>query len=134
MEISEDLLSLFNARLEERDDSYVIEVPKREVTLGDVRDGERYRVALLSTERTAERDVTPELEQRTSKQPVEKGEQRTVEIVDIGEQGDGIARVERGFVIIVPDTEMNELVSVEITDVRDTVGFAEVVERKRYYE
>jgi predicted RNA-binding protein with TRAM domain len=66
--------------------------------------------------------------------PVEEGETRRVEIEDIGEQGDGITRVERGFVVIVPDTEQGERVAVEITDVRDTVAFAEVVERLSYYE
>jgi len=66
--------------------------------------------------------------------PVEEGETRRVEIEDIGEQGDGITRVERGFVVIVPDTEQGERVTVEITDVRDTVAFAEVVERLSYYE
>jgi len=66
--------------------------------------------------------------------PVEEGENRRVEIEDIGEQGDGITRVERGFVVIVPDTEQGERVAVEITDVRDNVAFAEVVERLSYYE
>ena len=66
--------------------------------------------------------------------PVEEGESRRVEIEDIGEQGDGITRVERGFVVIVPDTEQGERVAVEITDVQDNVAFAEVVERLSYYE
>jgi predicted RNA-binding protein with TRAM domain len=70
----------------------------------------------------------------TSPGPVEEGEERTVEIEDIGEQGDGITRVERGFVVIVPDTEQGERVTVEITDVRENVAFAEVVERRSYYE
>jgi predicted RNA-binding protein with TRAM domain len=68
------------------------------------------------------------------KPPVEEGEQRDVEIEDIGEQGDGISRVDRGFVVIVPDTEQGERVTVQITDVRENVAFAEVVERLSYYE
>ncbi|MFB6141142.1 MAG: TRAM domain-containing protein [Halosimplex sp.] len=66
--------------------------------------------------------------------PVEEDETRRVEIEDLGDQGDGITRVERGFVVIVPDTEQGERVEVEITDVRETVAFAEVVERLSYYE
>ncbi|EJN57658.1 TRAM domain-containing protein [Halogranum salarium B-1] len=66
--------------------------------------------------------------------PVEKGDQRTVDIEDIGEQGDGIARTDRGYVLIVPDTEKGERVTVEVTDVSESVGFADVVERKPYYE
>jgi predicted RNA-binding protein with TRAM domain len=65
---------------------------------------------------------------------VDEGETREVEIEDIGEQGDGITRVERGFVVIVPDTEQGERATVEITDVRENVAFAEVVERLSYYE
>jgi predicted RNA-binding protein with TRAM domain len=53
---------------------------------------------------------------------------------DIGDQGDGITRVERGFVVIVPDTKETERVTIEITDVRENVAFAEVVERVSYYD
>lgn len=48
---------------------------------------------------------------------VEEGERRSVEINDLGEQGDGIASVERGYIIIVPDTEPQERVTVEVTSV-----------------
>jgi len=142
MEISEQLRCLFSANIEEQDKSYVVEVPQQEVHLGDLREGETYRVAVLPSPVTAEADDTdakdtdadtqPERARQTP--PVEEGEQRTVEIEDIGEQGDGITRVERGFVVIVPDTEMGERVTVEITSVSQTVAFAEVVERVSYYE
>jgi len=142
MEISEQLRCLFSANIEEQDESYVVEVPQQEVHLGDLREGETYRVAVLPSSVTAEADDTdakdtgadtqPERTRQTP--PVEEGEQRTVEIEDIGEQGDGITRVERGFVVIVPDTEMGERVTVEITSVSQTVAFAEVVERVSYYE
>ncbi|WP_435158627.1 TRAM domain-containing protein [Haladaptatus sp. DFWS20] len=62
------------------------------------------------------------------------GDHRTVEIESIGEQGDGIARVDRGYVIIVPDTENRDRVTVEINDVTPTIAFAEVVKCKVYYE
>jgi len=142
MEISEQLRCLFSANIENQDESYVVEVPEQEVHLGDLQEGETYRVAILPSPVTAEADDTdakdtdadtqPERARQTP--PVEEGEQRTVEIEDIGEQGDGITRVERGFVVIVPDTEMGERVTVEITSVSQTVAFAEVVERVSYYE
>ncbi|WP_328766624.1 TRAM domain-containing protein [Haloarcula nitratireducens] len=66
--------------------------------------------------------------------PVEEGETRRVEIEDIGEQGDGVARVERGYVVIVPDTELGERVAVEIQTVTENVAFAEVTERISYYD
>lgn len=140
MEVPDSLLCLFSARVEEEDDAYVIEVPAREITEGQVQSGETYRAALLPTDTEANGEVTKP-EERTTKQshvdtgpPVEVGEQRTVDIEDIGDQGDGIARVERGYVIIVPDTETNERVRIEISDVSETVGFGEVVERQDYYE
>jgi len=145
MEISDELRCLFTADVEQQDDTYLIEVPEQEVRLGDLQQGEAYRVAVLPCQSNEEANDTgtgtdtdtkaePERERGRSKPPVEEGEQRTVEIEDIGEQGDGITRVERGFVLIVPDTELGERVTVAITDVRESVAFAEVVERVSYYE
>ncbi|MFC7130183.1 TRAM domain-containing protein [Haloferax chudinovii] len=57
--------------------------------------------------------------------PVAEGDVRTVIIDTLGDQGDGIAKVERGFVIIVPGTEPGDRVEVEVTDVKQTVAFAE---------
>ena len=137
MEISEELRCLFSGKMEERDGSYVIEVPEQEVRLGELQADETYRVAVLpvpATNQTTNTDATPEPQHAPQTPPVEKGEQRTVEIEDIGDQGDGITRVERGFVVIVPDTKQTERVTIEITDVRENVAFAEVVERVSYYE
>jgi predicted RNA-binding protein with TRAM domain len=143
MEIPDQLRCLFTAKLEEREGSFVIDVPEQELELGDIDERQTYRVAILPS--TADDDqTTTERNERTAgagagagggqQPPVEEGEQRTVEIDDIGDKGDGITRVERGFVVIVPDTETGERVTVEITDVRETVAFAEVVERVSYYE
>jgi len=137
MDIPDQLHCLFSATVEERDESYVIEVPEQEVRLDGVQDGETYRVAVLpspSDGDASDTDTESERERGPPKPPVEQGEQRTVEIEDIGDQGDGITRVERGFVVIVPDTEQGERVTVEITDVRENVAFAEVVERVSYDE
>lgn len=133
MDISENLLCLFNSQVVERNGSYVIEVLEREITLGDIQPGQVYRVAVLSpvTEPETERDepaIQRERQHDVPKPPVEEGDTVEVEIEDIGEQGDGIARVERGYVVIVPDTEMGDRVTVEITDVRQNVAFAEVIE------
>lgn len=137
MKISEELECLFSAAIEEQDGSYVIDVPERELQLGDLQEGETYRVALVSspTQSEPEQVETRSQPQREPPEPpVEEGETREVEIEDIGEQGDGITRVERGFVVIVPDTDETERVRIEITDVRRNVAFAEVVERLSYYE
>jgi len=149
MEISDRLRCLFSAEIEESNGSYVVEVPEGELDLGQLRAGETYRVAVLpaatesdgdSAASDSEPDAASEPKQRpdpeydTSGPPVQEGDTRRVEIEDIGEQGDGITRVERGFVVIVPDTDQGERVVIEITDVAETVAFAEVVERISYYE
>ncbi len=137
MKISDQLRCLFSGKVEERDGSYVVEVPEQELRLGGLQADETYRVAVLPASVANEADntdATPEPEQASQTPPVEEGEQRTVEIEDIGDQGDGITRVERGFVVIVPDTKQSERVTIEITDVRENVAFAEVVERVSYYE
>ena len=147
MEVPDKLLCLFTAQLEENEDgSYVIEVPAREVTKGQVMTNEMYRTALIQTESSSpnkqpekeDQATTSRSEQPSEKEepepPVEMGEKRTVEIEDIGQQGDGIARVERGYVVIVPDTEKHERVTIEIKNVSPNVAFGEVVERHDHYE
>lgn len=152
MEISDDLLCLFSAEVKEQDGSYVIEVPKREITTGTLQSGEVYRTAMVSAPTEAEaqgeaeteeeveageeaeaRETEPKRERDTSGPPVDEGDIREVDIEDIGEQGDGITRVERGFVIIVPETEKGERVTIEITDVKQNVAFGEVKERQTHF-
>ena len=137
MEISDRLRCVFSAEIEEQDGSYRLAVPAREVELGEIRAGGTYRVAILpspSGGRDERETPEPDRDRGEPEPPVEEGERRDVEIEDIGEQGDGITRVERGFVVIVPDTEQGERVTIEITDVRENVAFAEVIERLSYYE
>ena len=137
MDISDQLQCLFSGKVEERNGSHVIEIPEQELRLGDLEADETYRVALLPSPTTSETNTTDDdsqSQQTSQTPPVEEGEQRTVEIEDIGDQGDGITRVERGFVVIVPDTKQSERVTIEITDVRENVAFADVVDRISYYE
>jgi predicted RNA-binding protein with TRAM domain len=129
MEISEKLLCLFSADVSDEGDRYVVEVPKREVDTGSVTPGETYRVALISThEESAEpaEDSGPAPDE--PQPPVEPGEIRYVEIEDLGKQGDGIARVERGYVIIVPGGEVGERVKIEITEVKSNFAVGDILE------
>lgn len=134
MEVPDDLLCLFNAELEEQDGKYVIEVPRYEVSKGQIQVGEIYRAAVIQTAISESEGRTEGENQTVPEPPVEEGERRVVEIEDVGEQGDGIARVERGYVIIVPDTEPDERVEIEVGNVRENVAFGDVIERKDDYE
>ncbi|MCL9814768.1 TRAM domain-containing protein [Natranaeroarchaeum aerophilus] len=131
MEISDKLRCLFSAEVRAEEDNYVVEIPRREVETGDIEAGNTYRVALI--ERETETGQGSESSGGTGtppepQPPVEINETRYVEIEDIGKQGDGIARVERGYVIIVPDAEVGERVKVEITEVKSNFAVGEIVE------
>jgi 23S rRNA (uridine2552-2'-O)-methyltransferase len=59
--------------------------------------------------------------------PVRTGDRLTVEVVDEGEDGDGVAKVE-GFTLFVPGADPGETVEVAVTDVKPRYGFAERVD------
>ncbi|KAF5412666.1 MAG: Ribosomal RNA large subunit methyltransferase E [Candidatus Methanocomedens sp.] len=58
---------------------------------------------------------------------IKKGQEYDVEILEIGEQRDGIARV-GDFVVFVPNTKVGQHVRVQITDVKPNFAFADIVE------
>ncbi|CAP13129.1 MULTISPECIES: TRAM domain-containing protein [Halobacterium] len=141
MEISDELLCLFNAEVTVKDDEYVVEVPKSEIETGSVDPGDVYRVALIERHGDADNTSTTSSASSSSSStstgassepqpPVEEGEIRYVEIEDIGKQGDGIARVERGYVIIVPDAEIGERVKVEVTEVKSNFAVGEIIDEE----
>ena len=140
MESSAQLKGLFSAPIEETENTYVIEVPRSEVEGGSVEGAESYQVALLSSRRvsveaesasmSASSNTSSEQEEPQDP-PVSEGEERTVEITEMGDQGDGLTRVERGFVVIIPETEVGERVRIQIETVHETVAFGTVVERYR---
>ncbi|MDQ2049316.1 TRAM domain-containing protein [Natronolimnohabitans sp. A-GB9] len=131
MEISEKLLCLFSADVSAEEDRYVIEVPRQEVETGDIEPEEVYRVALISRDEAdgdGESTAKPQTAPSEPQPPVDVGETRYVEIEDIGKQGDGIARVERGYVIIVPGADVGERVKVEVTEVKSNFAVGEIIE------
>jgi len=128
LEISEQLLCLFSADVTEEDDRYIVEVPRREVETGNVESGGTYRVALISAAADDEHRQETEVPPDQPQPPVEPGETRYVEIEDIGKQGDGIARVERGYVIIVPGADIGERVKIEVTEVKSNFAVGEIID------
>lgn len=151
MELS-SALCLFSARVEARDGEYVVTVPEREVDLETLEAGGTYRVGVYpgasatsgtagrnsdesasgsrTTASTPERTATPESTDSTPDQPpVSEGETRRLQVEDVGDQGDGLARVGPGYVVFVPDTDVGQQPLVRITTVRENFAFAEVLER-----
>jgi predicted RNA-binding protein with TRAM domain len=128
---SNDLLCLFSAEATRRDGSVVLEIPDRELEVGDIEEGGIYRVGVYETGESSapSRSRTARPQQSTQEPPVEEGEVIDVEIEDMGEEGDGIARVGPGYVVFVPETVEGERVAVEITTVKQNVAFGAVVER-----
>ena len=59
--------------------------------------------------------------------PVSVGERYSVEIEDLGSEGDGVARIE-SFVVFVPDADLGERVDIQIEEVGGSHAVASVVE------
>lgn len=120
---------MFHARIEMADGSYRVEVPEREVTLGEIDPDGTNRVAILpSAGPQPARGTARERGGGTHEPPVSRGERVDVEIEDIGEQGDGLARIGEGYIVFVPETEIGDRVTVEIGKVTENFAFGEVVE------
>ena len=87
MEIPTQLRCLFAGAVEQQDGTYLIEIPEREIDRGELQQGETYRVAVLgaaATDGAAETPTDSQRERTPSMPPVGEGEQRTVEIEDMG--------------------------------------------------
>jgi predicted RNA-binding protein with TRAM domain len=133
MEISDNLLCLFTDQVEETKDSYQITVPDQEIDHETIAAGETYRVVLMPQSQTATTDAgdtdTGDSTEQRREPPVETGDTREVEIESLGDQGDGIARIDRGYVVIIPDTNIGDHVTVRINKAQQNVAFAEVIDR-----
>lgn len=137
VEIPDSLQSLFTATVEEHENRYYIEIPESEIEHEAATPGGTYRIAVLphgaESEQSAEPSQPSPDESRTEtaprpEPPVDEGEVRPVEIESVGDQGDGIAKVERGYVVIVPGAEPGDEPTVEIEQVKQNVAFARVVD------
>jgi predicted RNA-binding protein with TRAM domain len=136
IEISDSLRSVFSAQIEERDGSYIVDVPASEIEYDALAADETYRVAILKSESSRSQKTREEQPQSAGQEPtptsdgppVDEGEVRDVTIETTGDQGDGIAKVERGYVVIVPGGQPGDELSVEIEQVKENVAFASIVE------
>jgi len=137
VEIPNTLHSLFSAPIKEDDGTYMVEVPSSEIDFEAVSADETYRVAILESLDSMESSVHQDSEGPTSREtasrspsgaPVEEGEVRDVIIETVGDQGDGIAKVERGYVVIVPGAEPGDEPTIEVEQVQENVAFASIVD------
>lgn len=126
----DEIQCLFSAEIRQQNGSYLIEIPERELTLGALNENNVYRVAVLSSTTETDQQAASTLQATNDdpEPPVEEGTVRDVEIESKGDQGDGVARIGPGYVIFVPDTEIGDQVTVEITNVQPQFAFGEVVE------
>lgn len=125
VEIPDGLQTLFHAVPEHEEGKYVIEIPDSEVERDALDGGTTYRVALLSARGDSTTDPTTD-DAEGQGPPVTEGERREVTIETTGDQGDGIAYVKRGYVVIVPDADPGDTVTVEIETVQPNVAFAAI--------
>lgn len=124
MELPDQLLTLYSAAIEEQDGRYVVEVPERELDIGKVHEHASYRVALIGQPETPNDDQA----ESNDSPPVEEGDERVVDIESLGEQGDGIAKIDAGYVLIVEDVEVGDRVRVTVQNAQQNVAFTEVEE------
>ncbi|WP_251328494.1 TRAM domain-containing protein [Haloplanus pelagicus] len=121
-----------------------MEIPEQEIEVGSLEEGKRYKVTLFeagevgsaedvgsnSSEFTGQLSGTRQRQDNSTEfdqPPVDEGEIREVEIEDIGEKGDGIARIPPGYVVFVENTSPGDRVRIKITEARDNFAFADVV-------
>ena len=136
VQIPDSLRCLFTAALSQRDGSFVIEVPKEEIDAGEITSEKTYHIAIFPERSQARSPERPQSRQQDDTQtaspqtpPVSEGETRTVTIETTGDQGDGIARVERGYVVIVPGSIPGDELTVEIELVKENFAMAEIVDK-----
>jgi predicted RNA-binding protein with TRAM domain len=135
--IPESLKSVYTTELRERDGHYVLEVPKREIEKDVISVGAVYRVGVMSTRAATPSDhpQDDEVSRQPSEsnqergQPVEEGERLVVTIEHMGSRGDGIAKIDGGFVVVVLNTKPGDQPLIEISRVKETVAFGVPLDR-----
>lgn len=122
-----DLLAIFSAEIERSNGNYVITIPERELEIGELDTGSVYRFGVMNPTRGGSRSGGDAGAERSGP-PVDEGDVLEVEIDSKGEEGDGIAYVEGGYVVFVPNTTIGERVTVEVVSVGPRFARAEPVD------
>lgn len=128
-EIPDSLRSVFTGSIEQAGADYVFSIPAGEIQNDGLSPDETYRIAVFEASGNGGRTVTQPATDRPIRRdspPVEVDEIIEVEIESIGDEGDGIAKVDRGYVVIVPDGQPGDRLTVRIDEVKENVAFAEI--------
>jgi predicted RNA-binding protein with TRAM domain len=147
LEIPDKLKSLHTSEVVEINGGYYVQIPDSEVEYGSVKEGEQYQCAVIErdedsgvSENSITRNQDPSGQDRSTGRsrnthqqyeegpPVEEGDKLQVEIESTGDEGDGVARVDRGYVIMVEDAKPGDNPLVEVKSVKENVAFASVLE------
>lgn len=123
----ESLTCKFTSPIEKQHGRYVVGIPENEIEYGTLSAGDVCQISVQKVEEGNAAETVPSADSNGPTPPVSKDERHTVEIFDLGEQGDGIARVDRGYVLIIPGTNPGDEVTVEIQQTNQNYGFAEVI-------
>ena len=146
--IPTELQALFTGNIAKDTESgeYHLSIPEAEVEQGSLDTDEPYKVAVLDPTDETPSEATPtssetqqhnspnasrsassphrSQSQNGSEPPISEGETVTdVTIESLGEEGDGVATVGDGFVLIIEDVDVGDTVDVHIDTVLSTVAF-----------
>ncbi len=123
-----DMLAIFSAEIERSNGEYVITLPERELDIGELEAGAVYRFGVMNQSGGGSNPSPSRGIEERSGPPVDEGDVLEVDIDSKGEEGDGIAYVEGGYVVFVPNTTIGENVTVEIVSVGPRFARAEPVD------
>ena len=138
MNQSNDMLCMFAAQVteDESGDGYVLEVPANEVEYGSLNEGDTVQVMLTEQGSTGagggNRNDTYNDSTQNQTPPVDENDVlEEMEIVSLGDQGDGITRTEEGYVIVVPNSSVGDVLDVKITQVNENYAKADIEREHR---
>lgn len=133
------LRTSFDATVQFEEGRYVVEMPFGNLEGSNISDGDTVRLGVFTQSGAIPEDgaelvpqsiehTTPRMPERSTRSgpPVQKGEIHDVKITAMGDEGDGIGRVDGGYVVIVPGTDVGDEVVVEIENATKRMAFGRV--------
>lgn len=140
--IPEELVYFSTHEIQQSDGQYEIQIPETHVDGSPLGESDEYRVAIMQTTDTQSSSQTASdsdsekstVSNRNSstgggyEPPVSVGEELTVTIDSTGDQGDGIAHVAGGYVVVVEDASVGDELLVHIDSVKQNYSFASIVD------